>query len=290
MRRVALIVSFALTAACAGAPKQTAPVLVTAPAGPVQTTTPLDLSTGRPMVAIAFPGGHSGQFILDTGSQGAVLTQSAADTLKLEIIGEALLGSPAGGAPVKVFVVNLGNLMLAGAPATKTEAVVAADKTLPANAGMGVLAPTQWGDKVVTIDLAANTLTMGTSAPDTLQTWHPISSRNQTEADIEIAGEKLRAHIDTGNPRGVVLPLAMAKTLGVENKLTPTETIRTVDASAPAFTAKVDAQISIGGVKLAVSDVTFSGAGQANIGVKALRGYTLVLDNPRRRWAITGPA
>jgi predicted aspartyl protease len=288
MHRVAVLAYVFLVASCAGAPKQVSPVLAAA-AAPVQTTAPLDLSSGRPMVAITFPGGQSGQFILDTGSQGAVLTQSAADKLKLEIIGEALLGSPAGGTPLKVFVVNLGDLVLAGAPASKTEAVVVADQTLPANAGMGVLAPTQWGNKVVTIDLAANTMTMSPNAPNAIQTWQPISLRNQTVAEIEVAGEKLSAHIDTGNPRGVVLPLAMAKTLGVDHKLTPTEAIRTVDASTPAFKAPVDAQISVGGVNISVSEITFSGAGQANIGVKALNGHSLVLDNPRRRWAITRP-
>ena len=250
---------------------------------------PLDVASGRTMVQATLPNGQEGAFVLDTGAQGPVLTQAAVDAMGLQIIGEALLGSPMGGEPVRAYVVRLDGLTVAGIAPMFRDAVVSPRGTLPGEAGLGVLAPTQWSDQVVTLDLAANRLSMGAEPPFPVSAWYPLSDRNLTVAEIEVAGERVMAHVDTGNSRGVVLPLRLAGPLGMADRLTPTDPIRTVDASTPAFTAAGEFTLRIGEVVLTAANVTFVDTPMANIGTPGLVGYALVLDNPNRRWALAGP-
>jgi predicted aspartyl protease len=255
----------------------------------VSTSTRLDVSTGRTMVQASLPNGQQSAFILDTGAQSPVVTQSAVDAMGLEIIGEALLGSPMGGEPIPAHVVRLDGLTLGGVAPQMRDAVVVPEGTLPAGAGFGVLAPTQWSDQIVTIDLASNQLSIGSQPPLPIAAWYPLSERNLTVAEIEVAGERVMAHFDTGNSRGVVLPLRLAGPLGLEGRLVATEAIRTVDAATPAFTASGDVTLKIGTLVLQARDVTFVDRPMANIGTRALRGYALVLDNPNHRWGLVGP-
>lgn len=255
-------------------------------AGVRMASAPLDMSSGRPKALADLGGGRTGAFVIDTGSQSAVLTKATADALKLEVIGEVLLGSPAGGAPIPSFIVSMGALSIAGAPASRTEAVVAADETLPATVGMGVLPPTLWADQIVTLNFAANTIGFSDPAGAPALDWRPLDARNLTSAEIEIAGERILAHVDSGNPRGVVLPMRFAKLLGVEDKLVPAPSLRTVDAAVRAFTAPVDVSVRLGTVTIPLSQAVFAESASANVGSGALKGLSVVIDNPNRRWAL----
>jgi predicted aspartyl protease len=275
---VAMMVALAIAGCATGAPVNAK-----------DSSVPLDITTGRTMVNLALPDGQEGAFILDTGAQGPVVTQSAVDAMGLEIIGEALLGSPMGGEPQRAFLVRLDGVTLGGVAPVNRDAVVAPAGVLPRETGLGVLAPTQWADRVVTLDLSANRLWLGQQPRFPIATWHALSGRNLTEAEIEVGGERLQAHFDTGNSRGVVLPLRLAQALGLADRLAPTDPIRTVDASTPAFSAPGEVTLRVGDVVMTARDVIFVDTPMANIGAPALRGFALVLDTPNRRWGLVRP-
>ena len=86
---------------------------------PATATFAMKLAGGRPIVDLRINGQGPFPFILDTGAEGTILSDSLAEELKLEVLGEARLGSPgatrlATGKYVRIGRIELGDLVLSG--------------------------------------------------------------------------------------------------------------------------------------------------------------------------------
>lgn len=246
----------------------------------------LDMSSGRSVVIATTDKGGEQSFIFDTGSQSATILKSVAEAKKYEVVGEALLGSPGGGEPLKSFIVALEGLSIAGVKAKEHSAVILDDKVMPLGTAAGALGPTQWRDHIVEIDLGDEIVSFRKKPKRKVAVWAPLSERGLTVSEIEIAGLRVNAHIDTGNPRGVVLPIAVARQLGWAEALKPAGEIRLVDRAIPVFTAERDVTANILGQTIVLKAVKFADAPFANVGAGALRGQVIIIDNPNRRWGL----
>ena len=92
--------------------------------GPLATTVPFKVSTGRPMVELTVNGEGPYPFVLDTGAPGLIVRPELVEELGLEVVGTTEVNSPLGGTPVEARQVHVGSIDLGGAPVTDLEALV----------------------------------------------------------------------------------------------------------------------------------------------------------------------
>jgi hypothetical protein len=247
---------------------------------------PLDMASGRPVVEASFGAGQKERFVFDTGAQGGVIFKDNADALKLTIIGEALLGSPLGGPPISTFVVELPEIAVGSVRATNDDFVTMPRSTLSLPGVIGVMGPGQWSKSVVEIDVSGSTLWIGDAPRKPISVWLPLTDRNMLDGTTTIAGTTIGFHLDTGNPRGALLPMKLAEKLVPSGELTDAGAIRTVDTSVPVKKGNVTAAAQISDVDIKLSSAEFADVAKGNFGSATLRDFVIVIDNPNRRWGL----
>lgn len=240
---------------------------------------------GRPVV-VARVNGQEMPVIFDSGSQGAVISKSLADSLKLEVIGEAMVGSPYGGQPKTAFIVSLGSLSLGGVKAVQTDAVVIDDNKLPPGSPALVIGPNLFADRSVELDFANKTLSFSSEIPSDVENWQKMDGRGMLKTTLTIGQETIDVTIDTGNPGGLNLPKSFAERLGIPLTPMPGRKIKTVDAEFPLFEGNVDQDVMLAGAPLRLGSTVFADIPSANAGAKTLEGLRLIIDTPRRRWRL----
>lgn len=251
-----------------------------------KTEIPVDLSTGRFRIDAQINGSAPTKIAFDTGSQGMVIPRSLVERYKLEVVGEALMGSPYGDDPVKVDVVRLESLMVGGVAAKALDAIVMEDNVMPGLEPLIIIGGAQFPDKVIGIDFARNLLTLSETAPDDKGKWQKLDERGLPAGSISYAGKTFPLHIDSGNPGLLDLPAAMAPLFGVKEPMAQIGQIRTVDRTIPLKAGTVNAKVDISGIAVRLGTVTFADIPSANIGLRGLKPFRMVIDNPRRRWRL----
>ena len=241
--------------------------------------------SGRPVV-VAQVNGQEMPVIFDSGSQGAVISKSLAGSLKLEVIGEAMVGSPYGGPPKTAFVVSLGSLALGGVSAVQLDAVIIDDSQLPAGSPGLVIGPNLFADRAVELDFAAKTLRFASEIPGDAANWQKMDGRGMLKTTLTIGQEDVELTVDTGNPGGLNLPKLLADRLGIALTPLPGRKIKTVDAEFPLFEGMVDQDVTLAGAPLRLGSTIFADIPSANAGAKTLEGLRLIIDTPRRRWRL----
>ncbi len=247
---------------------------------------PVDLSTGRFRIDAQVNGGAPTKIAFDTGAQGMVVPRSLVGYYKLPVVGEALMGSPYGNEPVKVDVVRLDSLTVGGVAATALDAIVMEDGVMPGLEPLIIIGGAQFPDKVIGIDFANRQLTLSDTVPDDKGKWQTLDERGLPAGSISYAGKSFPLHIDSGNPGLLNLPEAMAPLLGVKEPMAEIGQIRTVDRTIPLKAGTANAKVDISGMSVLLGTVTFADIPSANIGIKGLKPFRMVIDNPRRRWRL----
>ncbi len=284
MYRIAAILVFAsLSTSCAA--RQ--PVTNANVAAPQNAGVAFSTESGRPVV-VARVNEQEMPVIFDSGSQGAVIAKSLADSLKLEVIGEAMVGSPYGGPPKTAFIVSLGSLSLGGVNAVQTDAVIIDDSQMPPGSPTLVIGSNMFADHAVELDFATQMLHFSSEMPGDAANWQKMDGRGMLKTTLTIGQEKIDVTIDTGNPGGLNLPKSLADRLGIVLAPMPGRKIKTVDAEFPLYEGKVDQEVMLAGVPLRLGSTIFADIPSANAGAKTLDGLRLIIDTPRRRWRLAG--
>lgn len=247
---------------------------------------PLDLSTGRPILTLTIADGATVKAMLDTGGQGAVITQSLVDELKLEVIGEAFIGSPYGGPPKTAKIVALPSLSLGGLTLSRPEAVVLPDGQIPKDSPRLTISSVQFGARPYILDFAAYQLVVPAKVRATKIGWHKIDERNMPVAEIVIGKDRTKLVLDSGNPGSFVLPRTFALATGAKLSDKPVGKIRTIDASFDRYTGIFNRDAVVAGQRVRLGTVSVVDGMGANMGSKALAGFQLTIDMPNRRWRL----
>lgn len=248
---------------------------------------PMSLSTGRPSLSARINGGHPVEITFDSGAQGAVITQSFAKDLGLEVIGETQVGSPLGGQPIPAKIVSLGRLSVGDYTATHLDAVVLDDARLPKGTRL-IISAAQFPDAQIELDFAALRFRLSKSSGASGDDWTRLNERGMTVTTLTIGGETIALYIDSGNPGWIDLPRSIAARLPLTGPLVKASEMRAVDRVVPRYAAPLDthAQIADKTVKLQgtflFADIPF-----ANMGSAALREYRVLIDVPNKRWKLS---
>jgi hypothetical protein len=247
---------------------------------------PLDMSGPRPTVAISIAGGEPETWIFDTGAGGSVISIDRAQALGLPNNGDAAIGSPAGGVPLRGFRTAIQGALVGGAPLPDFDLVA---MPLPEGLGHGgVLSPNVFRGRLVTFDFAASLVRIhdrGVSPPGDPTPYsggHPLPTMRVT-----VAGQTYDAHLDTGAPHLISFPYALAASLPLAGAPAESGRARFVDGERTRYRAQISGTVQIG--PLAVNDPEISmidGLPFVNVGTQALRQMVVTLDPERRvSWA-----
>ncbi len=271
----------------------TAAAFLQAPAPAAVETVPLDLSGPRPIAMLQVGSSEAVRVIFDTGASGNVLDVDFARAAGLPDDGPAQVGTPAGGPPMIGFRTRLdgrlGHATLAG-----TRAVALPMAALQRLNVRGVFGPSTFAGRLVFLDLGRGEVRVTPKTPATIPAGeaHPYSEmgpRSLPGVAVEIAGRSHHAHIDTGQPGMLMMPMTMSTEIPLDGALTDGPPARLADGVPRAVKiGRIRGTVRVGTLVLQNPEVRFmEGLNRVNVGMLALRGATIVLDPAERRsWLI----
>jgi hypothetical protein len=249
---------------------------------------PLQLHQGRTAIHASINGGAPQLVIFDTGSQGATIRQSAADRLGLQVVGEVLLGSPGGSAPIPAKVVQFERLSVGDVDAQSAprslDAVIVEDARFKVDADI-VIGNNQFPHMLIEMDFVAKRFRLRSAPAQAGEDWQATDQRGLLATTLQVAATKVPAYIDSGNAGFLDLPNSMADELALASALRESTPIRLVDRELKTQSAAFDGEILIAGTPVHVRrDVRFAELPFANVGVQAMQGTVLRIDTANRRW------
>ena len=276
-----------------------AAVLLQAPAPGAVERVPLDLSGPRPVATLTVGTSAPVRVIFDTGASGNVLDAEFARAAGLPDDGPAHVGTPAGGPPMIGFRTRvdgrLGNAALSGVRAVALP--MAALQRLDVK---GVFGPGTFSGRLVFLDLARGEVRVTPKTAETIPSGpsHPYSEmgpRSLPGVEVEIGGRSHHAHLDTGQPGMLMMPMAMSTEMPLDGALTDGPPARLADGVPRAVKiGRIRGTVRVGSLVLENPEVRFmEGLNRVNVGMLALRGATIVFDPAgRRTWLLppTGAA
>ncbi len=247
---------------------------------------PMESWQERSVVQVSIGGRGPFPFVLDTGAQGTVLAKALADSLRFPVVGEVLLGSPLGGEPVPARLVRVEGLTLAdGLEASLS--CVAAEMPMPGPQRLwGVLSPNAFPGLLVTWDFAGRRVVFRRGSlpePDGRSVFSYEGDPLPT-VPVEVAGRRLRMHVDTGAAGGLILPAALRDSLPLAGPPTPGRTARTVDREVKLLEAKLAGTAVLAGRELREPSLELNPAATTGaIGGRLLSEFEVTLDPAQRR-------
>lgn len=250
---------------------------------------PLDLSQ-RPTAMLAYGANAPVKVIFDTGAGGTVLTTATARAWNLPEQGRAMVGSPAGGGRTEGIITSLDSARLGGAGFSNAR-VVAADLPLPLADIAGVVSPNVFSGSLVRFEFAQSRARVvaknAENTPSAEAYPYDNGPRPLPSMPVDVAGQSFTVHLDTGNPRGLLLPLAAAQSLPLTGQLEPAPPLRSAGGEIGAFRGRLNGTLRVGPVTVQNPEITFADGAPANVGMEILRQTTIVLDPAERRtWVL----
>jgi hypothetical protein len=246
---------------------------------------PMESWQGRSVVQVLIDGRGPFPFVLDTGAGGTVIAKALADSLRLPLEGEAQVGSPLGGKPLPAKIVHVDHLAI-GKSLGLSFSCVAVDMPLPGpQRCWGVLSANQLPGLLVTWDFAHRRIVLrrgSLPAPDGRQVFSYEADPLPT-VPIEIAGRRLRVHVDTGSAGGLMLPDALRDSLPLAGPPVEGRKARTVDREVRVFDAKLSGKVVLVGREFTDPEVELNPAARVgNVGSRMLRNFEVTLDARQR--------
>jgi Aspartyl protease len=277
--------------ACAGAHAQEIPQ----DRGPDSAVTlPMRWFGKKPVIEAKINGKGPYQFFFDTGAQGSVLGLDLVEELGLKVVGKGEVTSPGGkGIPSKQvrFGLEVGGLNVKDVSAFAFDrARLYGDPAAP----KGVLSPRAFSGYLVIFDFPRERFLIRKGelpAADDVTVFACDPKQPIPAISISVAGRKVFAHVDTGGPGGLILPLSMASQLPLAEKPTVIGRGRRVDREVVIYGAKLQGQVKLGRYALENPPVRFveGSSSQSNIGSDILRRFALTFDVKNSRIGLDEP-
>jgi len=247
---------------------------------------PMESWQGRSVVQVTINGRGPFPFVLDTGAGGSVITKALADSLGLPVAGEVQLGSPLGGKPVPAKIVRVDGLVIGG-KLRAAFSCAAADLTIPGpQKHWGVLSPNQFPGLLIIWDFAHRRIVFrrgSLPAPDGVRVFSYEGEPLPT-VPVEVAGRRVRVHVDTGSSGGLTLPAALQDSLPLAGPPVEGRVARTVDREMKLLDAKLTGKVVLGGLTLTDPEIALNPAARVgNVGSRMLKDFDVTMDPQLRR-------
>lgn len=253
---------------------------------------PLELNRGLPIVMLSVNGKGPFRFILDTGAAGSLVSESLTKEANLAVLGEAMVSSPARGAPIPAKAVRIDIAEIGEARIKGLQAVSMDTSRLFQDPGAprGVLSPAVFAGYLLTLDYPGARITLRRGAletPDGAEVFEYAASDRLPAIPISVAGVDLKAHLDSGAPAGITVPKSLMPKLPLTGEPTEKARMRTVDAEVVVLGATLKGDARIGRFVLESPEVRFSDLPAAHVGFELLRNFAVTVDVANHRLRLT---
>ena len=238
---------------------------------------PLHMGGPRPEVDLTV-GGRTTRAVFDTGAMTTVVNIDQAG--QLGVIREGPLAPPFNRAHSASGYQGTLPTFEIGPVALPSKSVAVMDVPLPTSA---IISPAVFGDKLVYINFGASTMRTCPVEPRHIPpgTAYPYSKPPFALPSLPIllGTETVEAHLDTGSPINLILPLAYAEKVKLEAPMVEIGRARTHAATMPIYKAVIKGSITVGPVVLMNPEVRFSDVvARPNVGLGILRQLELILE------------
>jgi hypothetical protein len=257
---------------------------------------PMRLEDGRILLDVRINGRGPFSFILDSGAQGHVITSDLASELALPTGPAMRAGSP-GGQGLEGHVVTLDTLQIGGLTVLEAHGAALAGLPFPPGpaAPRGVLSPYRLGDLLVTLDYPHARVIFRRGSlpePDGREVFGWDAAERLPVVTLSVAGQKLRAHLDSGAQSAISLPTSFEKDLPLSTPVAEIARARLVDRELVIQGAKLAGTVTLGRYTLENPDLAFVDVaeGMGNVGPPVLRQLAITLDPAHTRLRLEGPA
>ena len=237
---------------------------ITTPSNP-EIIIPIDMSSHRPIMDVMINGKGPYKFIFDTGSATNVIDENLNKTFGFKVVGEDPLQTP--GSKNRLFSkrVAVPKVNFPGTSISEnTEMnVIALRKMLPVD---GIIGGFFFEDYLVTMDYPGSKLILtkgklNKNDPDVVSFIQDARTLNLA---IDVAGHRVEAHLDSGNPLTMTLPHSLMDKLTFKEAPQKGQPMRTPVASFNTWEAQLLGAVTIGNAVI------------ENPRVRLAEGYTYV--------------
>jgi hypothetical protein len=265
--------------------ERTAPKKTVLPDEPV--VLPLDLSRGWPVIEVFVGAEGPYQMILDTGASVTVLNKGMREALGLESLGKTRIGDPSNPTAVEADLVELEFLGIGDAYFEDVPAIAWEEDLGLGRMGLaGIVGFPVFADCLLTLDYPAQEVRIHTGElpePDGRRVL-ALTPEGPLNLTIQVGGETVDAHLDSGNPGGLTLPGHLEEKLALVPGSEFSGTGRRASGPTQYRGGILEANVAIGGVVLERPRVAFDASlPMANFGKTFLDGCPVTLDLKNRR-------
>lgn len=245
----------------------------------------------HPMVEADFGDGKEYRFIVDTGASVNVLTESIANNLGFPIIGEMAIGAP-GGKQVPGKIVKVENFSLEKGTVDNAEFVTMDIDGMTRGMAQGVISMALFRNYLLTYDLVDKQIhiTREYLSPDDPEVMSYASGTDKIQVELDVAGTKVKSHLDTGSVGGIMLPHELMDELPLKSEPKVGLPARMVGGPRNSWTAQLDGVISFAGLKLVDPKIRFlsPSTGYGNIGTAVYGKAPMSIDQSNQLIAFRG--
>lgn len=255
-------------------------------------TVPMSTDHGKPSVEIRINGQGPFRFLLDTGASPAlVINDDLVRELELETRPGERIGDPANPQAIQTVEVELGEVMIGDGAIFRNVTAVSWDRSAlysGDDAPRGIVGFGLFTDSLLTLDYPRKQVQIELGElPDangkTIVEFE--RDRGIPMVPISIDGQSHLAHIDSGSMAALMLPMAMADSLPLQDKPTLVGQGRTVANDFEIYEATLESSVTFGGTNITNPRVMFNTKfdNMVNVGSGILSHYRMTFDQQHDR-------
>jgi Aspartyl protease len=240
----------------------------------------LDLTGGRPSVAVMIGGKGPFSFIVDTGAGASLIDSTLATQLGLSVTGHAHVHSPGGAGPQDLGIVVVPRIDLAGASLSAVSLIMADLRGRFGQNFVGVLSYRTLGNVLVTLDYSRKELRL---ASGKLEKGLPFTIPFQIgPGPIIVAstveGQELELNLDSGQAGSFTLPKDLMSKLRLVAPVQADAPIKTLTGIRPSWNARLNGSIRLAGTEYRNPEVRFVEGEIGNMGGAIIQDLALTID------------
>ena len=257
---------------------------------------PMLFRGAMPAVEVRVNGQGPFLFAIDTGGQGlARVDSSLVERLKLETVDTVQGTDGSSRSTVAMPVVRLDSISFGG---LEFKDVRAASRNYNQSPNVpridGILGFNLFADYLLTLDFPARRVLVergSLAEPDGKQVLGFERPRGIPVVDLDVAGHKVRAHLDSGNMiGGFILPTALVDRLTLAGPPRSAGRARSITGEIEMKAAEVKGTIRLGRFEFADPTIHFPAlSADANVGAAVLREFAITFDQKNNRLRLERP-
>jgi CubicO group peptidase (beta-lactamase class C family) len=251
---------------------------------------PMTMTSHVPVIEAKINGKGPFRFQVDSGYGGLIeVSPALAQTLALPVIGEAIAGDPSGKNARTVHILHAESVDIGSAHFGQVEVGEMGGRTME---GVdGVIGLQLFTSLIVTFDYPNSRFEIdggGLPAPNGTTVLAYSAEHGIPRIEVDVAGVKVKADIDSGSPALLSIPLSLAKSLPLTEEPHVVGHARTVSNEFDVYGASLKGEAHIGAITLTNPRLDFVEIFPiANLGFRFLKDYAVTFDpaNHRVRFA-----